>query len=244
MRFGDVPWVRAALIQGQKAAGWAWDANNLPDANTILKYPLNDNAANTNVTDDANAYTGTASSNTSNIYNAGGQFGGCFFGNETYYVDNATAALIAAVSAAQRANCTIGIWLKSNVADWSTKGTAYIWRMSPAAGGDNIFTLIYRDATDKFELQYCWNGGSVTVNVAAPTVIDTTTWHAIHATVSIASDTVTLYADGVELAHLHGLTAIDAAACTTVQIMSGAAVHADKWHGYCDLFTIDNKVRF
>ena len=141
---------RAAFATNIITAPWTYNTQHTADANTIVLYHFEENAANANYTDSsANGYTGTASANTSVLYNAGGQFNGCAYVNKLYRVTLGVAGSQTAVSNAFRDKITLEGWFKSDVADWSTSG--YQSFFNHIIDGNNQSSLVFDNASNRVE---------------------------------------------------------------------------------------------
>ena len=245
---------RAAFATNIITAPWTYDTAHTADANTILLYHAEDNAANTNVTDSSgNGYTGTSSANT-NTWSGAGKFNLALdIDGETTTSNTITLNSVAyevLIRAALQAAITFECWIKWNAnADWSAAVAAdsnIVTIEDANLAGNNMFWARYERANNSIDFVFKANGTTnerKTAPAAAP--VDTTNWAHICMTKSTAADEFKAYINMVQVgATSTGLGVFqNNDLITRIGNLRPGAVN-QAWAGFIDELAISNKIRY
>ena len=153
--------------------------------NLVRYYRLNENVANTTVTDATGTTNGTASENTSGLYSSSDHINGCFaFDGTSENVSLGNSSTL------NTASFTIGMWIYKTA---DTAANRYPFSRFSSGGHGAYFTRILADET----LQFLWNvGGLSNESITSTGTIPLNTWTAIM--VTYTSGTQKIYINNLE----------------------------------------------
>jgi hypothetical protein len=235
MPLGRMTWSRTHRPQKPTVAGWAWNTEHVPDANTIFLAHCEDNAASTVVTDSSgNGYNGVASANT-NTLSAAGKFNLGLNLGAAQNIDVNSNAMDTAIIAALNNKCTIEGWFKNAAADWSVFGEQML--LCFRTDGANFIFIDYDNTVNKIYFRYM----AIIIDDNGA-YVDTTAWQSMAMTVDNVADEVKAFVNGVLINTAVGvLPYVGAVADFKIGSYWNGGV---KWNGIVDENAVSNVERY
>jgi len=210
-------------------AGWFRHPSNLSEISTLSApqywYKMNDNAANTTVTESISANNGTSARNTSVTSVSGAVSTAMSFNGTNDYVTLPSGF----------ANYTSGITISMWVKPTSAAGSPRFFDLGNGNGSDNIW--FGRNWYTNDMIYQVYNGGSAGTAIYARSVLETNVWQHIVVTES-ATGAVVIYKNGAVVGG--GTTTVPNNLTRTLNYFGKTSLDSQKYNGYMDDVRIYN----